>query len=222
MWNRRSTTTEDELFDALVTISEPAVTAAEEAVPVLDYALGQLPDLDEEGEVRRFRDVLASSSKELKRQLTVALGPSTIKGVRKNVELIWDAIAKTEEIRLLGKLQKDAHAIAVSGAVANFRATGEGFRQIHIAYKELLAMEGLQGVDHLGDENWAQALSRLVMVSTAPLYAAAAGTAEHGSMVAAGRKLFSNPDSMPSSLDVDELEGPSTLEQIKSRDHDDE
>lgn len=227
MWSKRSTATEDELFDALVSVAEPALDAAEQAIPVLDEAMADLPDIDRDGEVRRIREILAASSKELRKQLTVALGPATIKGVRKNVELIWDAIAKTEEIRLRTKLEKDAHSYAVARIVANARINGEGFRQMRDTYKELLVKSGLEHVNQLGDEEWATALARLTMVGTGPLFAKAAGMAEGANAVDVGKLLFS-PDqkfaSLPKPshrpLDDDELLGPHTIEKIESGEYD--
>lgn len=189
----RKRSTEAELFDAMVGLAEPAVKAAEQAIPLLDYAVTSLPDLEKEGHVRRFRDVLVASSRELKKQLTVALGPATIRGVKKNVELIWDAIAKTEEIRLAAKLRKDKHAIAASEVIAGLEVSLETQRQAKTLHDLGGKILGYKPELFISAEGWGNAFTNSVHGAVARIYISQLGLDDSWQPEYIGERLLSPP-----------------------------
>ncbi|MFV2044853.1 MAG: hypothetical protein ACC700_16660 [Anaerolineales bacterium] len=203
MFGRRSV--EDELFDAMVEVAETTVNAADQAVPLLDYALAELPNIDNESEVRRSRDVLAASSKELRKGWGPAVGPESIRGVKKSIRRIWDNLDKTEEIRDRARLLKEAHAFNVATAVDTHRLSLEGLRQILDSHDQALALLGVSGYDPITPKKRAFEAARLTAVKAGQLYGSTAGQGvEHP--VLGGIGLLAPSIDEPQSLPKPEVE----------------
>ena len=205
MFGRRSV--EDELFDAWVDVVETTAAAADEAIPLIDYALAELPNIDDECEIRRSRDVLSEFSKELRKGLAPAIGPETIRGVKESVRRTWDAINKTEDIRIRAKLAKDAHAFGVAGTVDKHRLSLQGAIQMFAGHDEALLAMGLQGYDPISAKKRAFEVARLTAVKVGELYGLTAGqSVTHPVLGGIGLLAPSIDDDEPQSLPKPEVE----------------
>lgn len=195
---RKKHEVETELFEVLVNESNRAVEAAEKAIPLLEYAITSIPDIDQEGEVRRFRDVLLNTSAEMKRQTyPLAMGPETIKGIRKNTKLIWDTIHATERIRGEIKLRRDKHALTASENLHGSEVTIETILQHKRLHERSGQLAGFDPEKFISAEGWGNAITASVYGGVAKTFISQLELSDSWRPEFMGKDLLSPPSNEP-------------------------
>ena len=167
MWGRNGTS-EDELFESLFAMAQPALNKAESVLEDLRFARN-LPDVDQ-GKVRRSVDVIAEMEAELRESLKPAVGPPTIRGVAKSVTRMWDAIDKTDDLQQRGSLLRQKHSLTSALAVENFLTSVEALSQIKGGFEFAGHKLRFDPEDFLTEENWGQAATNHVLEAAAVVY----------------------------------------------------